>query len=140
MARNQKAPAPQPPDNRKKKVLRRPRRVSAIKSEVTVAGRPVYIEISEIDLPQDALVTMADISPEQLIGRLEAAGEAAGAACVQLFNKMNGALQGPGRPETITVEFGVSLGGEIGVPFVAKGKGDATFKVCAEWRLSGSPK
>jgi hypothetical protein len=120
--------------------MRRQRRLTAIKSEVTVAGRPVYIEVTEVDLPRDALVTMADISPEQLIGRLEAAGEAAGAACVRLFNKMNSALQGPGRPATVTVEFGVSLGGEIGVPFVAKGKGDATFKVSAEWRLSGAPK
>lgn len=95
---------------------------------------PVYIEVAEVELPGDA-VTVADLAPGQLIGRLEAAGEVAGAACMRLFDKMNGALKGPVRPEQVSLEFGISLGGEAGIPFVAKGKGEATFKVSATWKL-----
>jgi hypothetical protein len=36
-------------------------------------------------------------------------------------------------PSEVSVEFGITLGGEAGVPFVTKGKADATFKVTSTW-------
>ena len=37
-------------------------------------------------------------------------------------------------PERVAVEFGVKLGGEVGVPILAKASGEANFKVSVEWK------
>jgi hypothetical protein len=37
------------------------------------------------------------------------------------------------RPDELEIEFGVSIGGEAGVPFVSKGKIDANFTVTVRW-------
>ena len=39
-------------------------------------------------------------------------------------------------PEKVTLEFGVQLGGEAGVPFVTKGTAQANVKVSIEWKLN----
>jgi hypothetical protein len=37
-------------------------------------------------------------------------------------------------PSDISVEFGVNVGGETGVPFVTKGSVGANFKVTVSWK------
>ena len=39
-------------------------------------------------------------------------------------------------PESVTLEFGLQLGGEAGVPFIAKGTAQANVKVTVEWKLN----
>ncbi|MBM3235017.1 hypothetical protein FJZ31_01830 [Candidatus Poribacteria bacterium] len=39
-------------------------------------------------------------------------------------------------PAKVTLEFGLQLGGEAGVPFVTKGTAQANFKVTIEWNLN----
>ena len=41
-------------------------------------------------------------------------------------------------PDKVTLEFGLQLGGEAGVPFVTKGTAQANFKVAIEWNLNKS--
>jgi hypothetical protein len=38
-------------------------------------------------------------------------------------------------PDSVTLEFGLQLGGEAGVPFVTKGTAQANIKVTIEWDL-----
>ena len=39
----------------------------------------------------------------------------------------------PSQPKEYTIEFGVSLGGNAGIPFIAKGTVGANFKVAIKW-------
>jgi hypothetical protein len=40
------------------------------------------------------------------------------------------------RPGEVEVEFGVELGGEMGIPLVTKGEAKANFKVTLKWKNS----
>jgi Trypsin-co-occurring domain 1 len=40
------------------------------------------------------------------------------------------------QPERVVVEFGVKLGGEVGVPMITKANGEANFRVSVEWKPS----
>lgn len=39
-------------------------------------------------------------------------------------------------PESVTLEFGLQLGGEAGVPFITKGTAQANVKVTVNWKLN----
>jgi len=39
-------------------------------------------------------------------------------------------------PESVTLEFGVQLGGEAGVPFITKGTVQANVKVTVVWKVN----
>lgn len=39
------------------------------------------------------------------------------------------------KPKSISFDFGIQLGGEMGVPFVTKGSTKANFKVSITWEL-----
>lgn len=39
-------------------------------------------------------------------------------------------------PDSVTLEFGLQLGGEAGVPFVTKGTAQANVKVTIQWDLN----
>ncbi len=41
-------------------------------------------------------------------------------------------------PSKVTLEFGVQVGGETGIPFVTTGSAQANVKVTVEWALNGS--
>jgi Trypsin-co-occurring domain 1 len=100
-------------------------------------GEYLVAEVDKLDIPGDEVVLAA---PEpgraaaQLTGKLEAGLRAIRPAVAELVE----ALKGSG-PETISVEFGVKIGGETGV-ILAKGTADVNFKVALEWkRASGDP-
>jgi hypothetical protein len=40
------------------------------------------------------------------------------------------------KPEKFTVEFGIKLAGEAGVPMLSKASGEASFQVSIEWTKS----
>jgi len=41
------------------------------------------------------------------------------------------------RPGEVEIEFGVELGGEMGIPLVTKGEAKANFKVTLKWKEGG---
>jgi hypothetical protein len=104
-----------------------------VPSEVVAGGQVLYIEVADAGPLTDDGPQTAGLGPAELIGKLETVGEAAGEACKALFAKLNTALSGA-KPEEITVEFGITIGGETGIPFVAKGKAEAAFTVSATWK------
>jgi PHP family Zn ribbon phosphoesterase len=42
------------------------------------------------------------------------------------------------RPGEVEIEFGVELGGELGIPLVTKGEAKANFKVTLRWKQAGT--
>lgn len=102
-------------------------------TELTVGNQTLYIEVTDAGPPEEAGPTTAGVSPAEYMGRLESAGAAAGEVCVALYHKLNSAIIQV-RPDEVKIEFGISLGGGAGVPFVAHGKAEATFKISATWK------
>lgn len=43
-------------------------------------------------------------------------------------------LEIPNAPAEVAMEFGVDVGGEVGIPFVTKGTLNANFKVSVVWK------
>ena len=45
------------------------------------------------------------------------------------------------RPGEVEIEFGIELGGELGIPLVTKGEAKANFKITLKWKKvdSGDP-
>jgi hypothetical protein len=111
--------------------------MSFVMSEVTVGNEPLWLEVVAIGPPAAGGPTPAGVTPADLLGKLESIGSAAGEACTTLFDKLHSALTGV-KPDEITVEFGLALGGEASVPFVAKGTAEAAFKVSATWKTGGN--
>jgi hypothetical protein len=59
--------------------------------------------------------------PRDVIRMIEEVGRAAKAAAQALA------------PDTFSLEFGVEVGGEAGIPFITKGTAAANFTVSLEW-------
>jgi hypothetical protein len=107
-----------------------------LRTEVSIEGHPLYIQVSDEDpsIPTHTGPVPAGVRPAELLGRLDAVGAAAGEACVALFGRMRHQITKAG-PKEVTIEFGLTLGGEAGVPFVTKGTGEGAFKISAKWEL-----
>jgi Trypsin-co-occurring domain 1 len=107
-----------------------------VPTEVTVGNQRLYIEVTEAGPPAPpAGPTTAGPTAAEQLKRIESAGEAAGEACVAFYHKLTPAMS-KAKPDEVTVEFGLTLGGEAGIPFVAKGTVEASFKVSATWKFN----
>lgn len=53
-----------------------------------------------------------------------------------VVNAVKEGMADPMSPESVTLEFGLQLGGEAGVPFITKGTVQANVKVTVEWKLN----
>ena len=100
----------------------------------TESGRTVYVEVDE--------------SPEVIAGQA-AGGEIAGGGdrilqdlqdvaltiadvCRTIQERTVAALE-KAKPSELTLEFGIKLAGETGIPLVTKGSVEGTFQVTAKW-------
>jgi hypothetical protein len=96
------------------------------------SGEYIIAEVDELDISGEEVVLAA---PEpgkviaQIPNKLEVGLRAIRPAVAELVD----ALKGSG-PETISVEFGVKIGGETGV-ILARGTAEVNFKVALEWKL-----
>jgi hypothetical protein len=107
-----------------------------------VGGVPLYIEISAEgpgDIPGGPRQAAGEIAPEKMLSKLQLAGEAAAQACKSLYGDIDKQFDRLTRPSELAVEFGITLGGEAGIPFVAKGTAEASFKVTATWKQESAP-
>jgi hypothetical protein len=94
-----------------------------------VDGQKILVEVAE---DPDVMEDRGNFAGEGVVDRLEEAADGIRAVCVKLHEKAYGALADR-KPKKFTIEFGVTLGGEAGVPLVTKGTASATFKVTATW-------
>jgi hypothetical protein len=70
---------------------------------------------------------------EATVGRLEKMGEVIAVASKWLADKVS---KIDNRPDSFSMEFGIDVGGEAGVPFITKGTIEANFKVTIGWGSS----
>ncbi|RAM49332.1 MAG: hypothetical protein C6Y22_23595 [Hapalosiphonaceae cyanobacterium JJU2] len=55
-----------------------------------------------------------------------------------LLDSVQQGVNGLTKPNKVTLEFGLQMGGEAGIPLVAKGTAQANVKVTIEWNLSNN--
>jgi Trypsin-co-occurring domain 1 len=98
------------------------------------SGEYIIAEVDKLDIPGGDVVVLAAPKPGKAIAEvrnnLEASLRSIGPAVTELVD----ALKGSG-PDSISVEFGVKVGGETGV-ILAKGTAEVNFKVAMEWKRS----
>jgi hypothetical protein len=95
------------------------------------SGEFIIAEADKFDIPGEEVVLAAPEAGKviaQMPNKLEDGLRAIRPAVGELME----ALKGAG-PETISVEFGVKIGGETGV-ILAKGTAEVNFKVIMEWK------
>jgi hypothetical protein len=66
---------------------------------------------------------------------MEKVGIAATSIIGNLYQHMEPALAGEGSPSEVQVDFGLSLGGDEGVPYLSRGSHDGNFRISAVWKL-----
>ncbi|WP_437534909.1 CU044_2847 family protein [Sorangium sp. So ce726] len=71
-------------------------------------------------------------SPDQALAKLEEMGSSISLACRSLYGKVVSGMNDI-RPAEFTLEFGIKLAGEGGVPMLTKVSGEASIKVTAKW-------
>lgn len=69
---------------------------------------------------------------QTMIEEMEKIGEVIAGVCDAVQGKVTQAFKAS-VPGELTLEFGVKLAGEAGVPLVTKGTVEGTFKVTAKW-------
>jgi len=106
---------------------------------LNVDGRTILIEVEDIQIGAPA-------APE---GEMQSAGERVDAmlervgdlsdevlsTCVTVYESIQRAAEVV-RPDEVRAEFGLLFGGEAGVPFVAKGKVEASLGITLIWKFS----
>jgi hypothetical protein len=94
-------------------------------------GGWIIAEVDKLDIPGDEVV-LAAAGPGKAVAELPGKLEAGLRAIRPVVAELVEALKGSG-PETISVEFGVKIGGEAGV-ILARGTAEVNFKVALEWK------
>jgi seryl-tRNA(Sec) selenium transferase len=100
---------------------------------IEVADEPQIIEAARVGGEAAGGVT-----PEKLLAKLDEVAETIGETCKALHNKVKKNLAGT-FPKEMSIEFGVTLAGEAGVPLVTKGSVEAAFKITATWSFNEKP-
>ncbi|WP_431236096.1 CU044_2847 family protein (plasmid) [Mycolicibacterium psychrotolerans] len=100
----------------------------------------LLIQLTPVDIvPVEGGEGFADADKaEALVNRLDALGTQIGRVCRTLHAKALDAIK-DAKPDELELEFGVQLGGEIGIPMVSKGKADCDVSVKATWKFSPAP-
>lgn len=80
--------------------------------------------------PQASIQDFIDGSKEHF-QKIATVVEVAGQSFVERINQI------ASKPTECSIEFGVNVGGEAGVPFITKGTVGANFKVTIKWATKG---
>lgn len=97
-------------------------------------GKPITIAVECIkgggNVPRNA--TSFRNLAHKLEVDLEAEFESVTAVAESVLNSLKSM-----RPGEVEIEFGVELGGEMGIPLVTKGEAKANFKITLKWKEAG---
>ncbi len=102
-------------------------------STVLINSQPILVEVEDRHIP---LVPVDEGQLEGLtetIERVTDLGSFIRNACTQLYSSVKEAADAI-KPAEIEMTFGVKLGGEAGIPFVAKGTAEANVAVTLTWK------
>ena len=105
----------------------------------TSIGQSIYVEVEEnFELASEDVsggTIAGGREPTQAIEKLEEVALTIADVCSTLQDKVIAAV-GKSKPAELTLQFGVKLAGEAGVPLVTKGSVEGTFQVTAKWNFS----
>jgi hypothetical protein len=107
-------------------------------TSVLVDDQPLLMEIEDRHIPIAPVPEGEFEDVEATIGRVTDLGTFIQHACVQLYESVKKGTETI-KPSKVELTFGVKLGGEAGVPFVAKGTAEANVAITLTWSPSGSP-
>jgi hypothetical protein len=99
----------------------------------------VYIQVPDraeiVEEPEGAALggELQSELEKKLTDRMHVVGKAISSVCTTIYGSVKVAI-GEVRPDEMTLEFGIKLGGKTGVPFVTEGSAEGTFKVTATWK------
>ena len=105
----------------------------------TAEGRTVIIETGD----DPKIITAAGgggttaNAAEKVLDRLKDVGDTIADVCKSVQIQVMETLKAT-RPTELTLEFGVKLAGEAGVPLVTKGSVEGTFQVTATWKFEAA--
>lgn len=104
--------------------------------EVNQQGVKLYIETDT-----DRLITtgpavtdgaLHGAGVDAALNKLKEIGSSIALVCDSIQSELNARLE-RARPDEMSLEFGIKLTGEAGVPMLTKASGEAGFKVTAKW-------
>jgi hypothetical protein len=97
----------------------------------TSSNTDIYIEVPETP----SLQTKA--APKNVLDTFENVGQSIADVCTDVFSKVN---LNDLAPDELTLEFSLSIGADLSIPFIAKSSGEGTFTVKALWKKKEKPK
>ncbi|NJL85720.1 MAG: hypothetical protein HC886_06650 [Leptolyngbyaceae cyanobacterium SM1_1_3] len=119
-------------------------------------GSVIYVQATEVTVPQIAAPAPAEQTRSQMgrgdKGMLRATrglvGENSPAATIQSFQAIEGTIKAythhalsafkqvaGANIDKVTLEFGIEVGGEVGVPYITKGTANCNLKITVECTL-----
>jgi hypothetical protein len=104
---------------------------------VNVNGQPIRFEVEDRNISVPAEPQGEFEGADAIIARAGDLGTFINDACVQLYNSVKEAASAV-KPSQVELSFGVTLGGEAGVPFVAKGSAQANVSITLTWNPDSS--
>lgn len=99
---------------------------------VLVNNQPILFEVEDRHIPVEADAQGELEGADAVITRAGDLGTFINDACVQLYNSVKEAASAI-KPSQVELSFGVTLGGEAGIPFVAKGSAQANVCITLTW-------
>jgi hypothetical protein len=90
----------------------------------TSSGEVIHVET------QGNLESPAATQNAVVVKKFADIGQSIVTVCSDVFSKINLAEL---EPDELTLEFSLSIGADLSVPFVAKSSGEGTFKVSVTW-------
>jgi hypothetical protein len=93
----------------------------------TSNGEIIYVET------RDLLESPVTAQSSQVIRKVADVGQSIADVCADIFSKVS---LDELAPDELTLEFSVTLGADLSVPFIAKSSGEGTFTVKALWKKS----
>jgi hypothetical protein len=97
-----------------------------------------YVEVQTFaSLPEQNRDELRGFSVGDASDRLKEAGEAVALTCEAVMSQLRSSL-GQLAPDEVELQFGLSLGGEVGIPVITKATTEATLSVTAKWTKASS--
>ncbi|HEX6901819.1 MAG TPA: CU044_2847 family protein [Thermoanaerobaculia bacterium] len=100
----------------------------------TESGRTVHVEVDEAPEVVAAQVAGGEIAGggERILQDLQEVALTIADVCRTIQERAVAAMEKV-KPSELTLEFGIKLAGETGIPLVTKGSVEGTFQVTAKW-------
>jgi hypothetical protein len=99
---------------------------------VLINNQPILFEVEDRHIPIAAEAQGQLEGADAIITRAGDLGTFINDACIQLYTSVKQATSAI-KPSQVELSFGVTLGGEAGIPFVAKGSAQANVSITLTW-------